>query len=239
MPVRSDQRYKASNPCPICGGHEALSKRHGQRCWGFQVEDWAICTREEMSGGLPDKGYGSRHRLTGSCGCGNEHGGWSPPTIVRQNRLAHQQDSSRYARRLWEEAGRTQGTVVETYMKSRGITATAPPALRFHPSLKHRDSGKVLPAMVAVVTTWPGTYVVAIHRTYLRPDGSAKADVDPDKMSLGPIRGGAVCLGPPAPKMAITEGIEDGTPGDRHVGMGSDQCLGDALYGAAGLTNGG
>ena len=64
--------------------------------------------------------------------------------------------------------------------------------------------------MVAAVTTWPGTYVVAIHHTYLRPDGSAKADVDPDKMSLEPIRCGAVCLGPPTPTMAITEGIEDG-----------------------------
>ena len=67
-----------------------------------------------------------------------------------------------------------------------------------------------MPAMVAAVTTWPGTDVVAIHRTYLRSDGSGKADVDPDKMSLGPIRGGAVRLGPPAPKMAVTEGIEDG-----------------------------
>jgi len=130
--------------------------------------------------------------------------------MVRQNRLVRQQDTTLYARRLWEEAGRTQGTVVETYMKSRGITATAPPALRFHPSLKHKDNGKVLPAMVAAVTTWPSTDVIAIHRTYLRPDGFAKADVDPDKMSLGPIRGGAVRLGPLAPKMAVTEGIEDG-----------------------------
>jgi hypothetical protein len=64
--------------------------------------------------------------------------------------------------------------------------------------------------MVAAVTTCPGTDVVAIHRTYLNPNGSGKADVDPDKMSLGPIVGGAIRLGPPAPEMAIAEGIEDG-----------------------------
>ena len=64
--------------------------------------------------------------------------------------------------------------------------------------------------MIAAVTTWPSGDVVGIHRTYLRPDGSGKADIDANKMSLGPIRGGAVRLGPPAPKMAVTEGIEDG-----------------------------
>ena len=73
--------------------------------------------------------------------------------------------------------------------------------------------------MIAAVTTWPRDEVMGIHRTYLKSDGSSKADVDPNKMSLGPIRGGAVRLGPPAPKMAITEGIEDGMTILQETGM--------------------
>ena len=196
-----------SNPCPVCGGHARLPKGHGRRCWGYSDGEWAVCTREQAAGRLSDKGDGYHHRLHGGCNCGVDHGGWVPPVVPARSPA---KDNSAYAKTLWEQAVDAQGTVVETYMKSRDITTPVPPALRFHPSLKHKDSGKVLPAMVAALTIWPGTDLVAIHRTYLRPDGSAKADVDPNKMSLGPIRGGAVRLGPPAPKMAVTEGIEDG-----------------------------
>jgi phage/plasmid primase-like uncharacterized protein len=51
---------------------------------------------------------------------------------------------------------------------------------------------------------------VAIHRTFLRPDGSAKANVEPDKASLGPVSGGAVRLAPAQPNqwLVVAEGIE-------------------------------
>ena len=206
----------ASNPCPVCGGHVRLPKGQGRRCWGYSDGKWAICNREQVAGRLSDKGWGYYHRLHGDCNCGVAHGGWVPPVVPARS---PGRSNGEYAKTLWEQAVDAQGTVVETYMKSRGITATSPPALRFHPSLKHKDSGKVLPAMVAAVTIWHGTDVVAIHRTYLRSDGSGKADVDLDKMSLGPISGGAVRLGPPAPKMAVTEGIEDGMTIFQETGM--------------------
>ena len=217
--VRSEQRFSQSNPCPICRGHKDMPHRQALRCWGFQSGDWAICTREEVSGSLPYNGFGYSHLLAGACRCGNDHGGWSPPKIVHRNRVAHQQDTSLYARGLWEVAVEAQGTVVETYMKSRGITAPVPPVLRFHPSLNHTNSGKAFPAMVAAVMRWPGTDVTAVHRTYLLPDGSGKADVNPAKMSLGPMAGGAVRLGLPAAKMAISEGIEDGITILQETGM--------------------
>jgi phage/plasmid primase-like uncharacterized protein len=51
---------------------------------------------------------------------------------------------------------------------------------------------------------------VAIHRTFLKPDGSDKANIEPAKASLGPVRGGAVRLGMPRfdTWLAICEGIE-------------------------------
>ena len=35
--------------------------------------------------------------------------------------------------------------------------------------------------MIAAVTIWPGDEVAGIHRTYINPNGSGKAGVDPDK----------------------------------------------------------
>jgi hypothetical protein len=50
--------------------------------------------------------------------------------------------------------------------------------------------------------------LVAVHRTFLRQDGRGKADLDPDKMTLGPCKGGAVQLAPVGPILAVAEGIE-------------------------------
>ena len=62
--------------------------------------------------------------------------------------------------------------------------------------------------MVAVVTRWTGSEPVAIHRTFLRPDGDGKANVEPAKMMLGPVRCGAVWLAPVAEILVVAEGIE-------------------------------
>ena len=62
--------------------------------------------------------------------------------------------------------------------------------------------------MIAGVTRWPDRAVIAVHRTYLRPDGSEKAEVEPDKMALGPVRGGAVRLSAAGSTLAVGEGIE-------------------------------
>jgi hypothetical protein len=44
----------------------------------------------------------------------------------------------------------------------------------------------------------------------LLPDGSGKADLDPNKMTYGPTAGGAIRLAPIGPdgKLAVAEGIE-------------------------------
>ena len=51
---------------------------------------------------------------------------------------------------------------------------------------------------------------VAVHRTFLRDDGSGKANIEPVKASLGPVGGGAVRFGTPrvGEWLAIAEGIE-------------------------------
>jgi putative DNA primase/helicase len=113
---------------------------------------------------------------------------------------------SSLAQRLWYDSKPAKGTAVEVYLRSRGIAIEIPPTLRFQRSLRHQ-SGLYLPAMVAAVQNADGT-IVAIHRTFLKGDGSGKAAVEFQKMMLGPCAGGAVRFGRPASVIAIAEGIE-------------------------------
>src|SRR5439155_20862646 len=94
-----------------------------------------------------------------------------------------------------------------TYLVSRGLSLTPPPTLRFHAGLKH-PSGGTWPAMVALVTRGADDVPLAIHRTFLARDGGGKGPVDPQKMMLGPCRGGAVRLATPGDVLMVGEGIE-------------------------------
>jgi hypothetical protein len=63
--------------------------------------------------------------------------------------------------------------------------------------------------MVAAVQAAEGR-LNGLHRTYLRPDGRGKADVEPAKKMLGACRGGAVRLTSVGRRLALCEGIETG-----------------------------
>ena len=108
---------------------------------------------------------------------------------------------------IWQSATPADGTLVETYLASRGLHLPPPPTLRFHAGLKH-PSGGIWPAMVALVTRGADDTPLAIHRTFLARDGGGKAPVDPQKMMLGPCRGGAVRLAEPGDVLMVGEGIE-------------------------------
>jgi putative DNA primase/helicase len=114
---------------------------------------------------------------------------------------------SQVALAIWESAKPAQGTPVEAYLTSRGIQLTTLDALRFHPGLKH-PSGGIWPAMVALVTNGDDGQPIGIHRTFLASDGNAKAPVEPQKMMLGPCRGGVVRLAKPGDVLMVGEGIE-------------------------------
>lgn len=110
------------------------------------------------------------------------------------------------AMRIWDASHDPRGTLVATYLASRGLDLPLSGGLRFHTALKH-TTGTVWPAMVALVTNVAHERV-GIHRTFLARDGSGKAPVSPARMSLGPIRGGAVRLAPVAKKILVGEGVE-------------------------------
>jgi putative DNA primase/helicase len=134
-----------------------------------------------------------------------------PPPAARldtSRRSDNEERNRRLAWRLWAAALDPRGTPVERYLHHRGLELPSMPVLRWAPSCWH-PSGIYLPAMVGVVLNVDGE-PIAVHRTFLRPDGSGKADILPQRASLGPIAGGAVRLhefrsGAP---LIIAEGIE-------------------------------
>ena len=132
-----------------------------------------------------------------------------PATIAQREteRRANAQRRAGQAERIWQEAQPIAGTAAEAYLRARGITCDLPPTLRFHPACFHGPTAQRFPAMVAAVEG--GSF--AVHRTYLRPDGSGKAGLEGgDKLMLGATAGGAVRLTDGPGRLVVAEGIESG-----------------------------
>jgi Toprim domain len=110
----------------------------------------------------------------------------------------------------WIESVHISGTPAESYLRGRGITCEMPTSLRFLATCWHGPTAHCYPAMIAAVTSLHGRCAPAVHRTYVRPDGSGKAGVDPVKMMLGRISGGAVALSADLGPLVVVEGIETG-----------------------------
>jgi putative DNA primase/helicase len=87
-----------------------------------------------------------------------------------------------FARAIWGEAVPAERTLVERYLVSRGLTLPRSAPLRFHPACRRAEER--LPAMVALMTDPVTAEPVGVHRTFLRSDGSGKADGQA-KMMLG------------------------------------------------------
>ena len=103
-------------------------------------------------------------------------------------------------------------TPVETYLRGRGIgTTDQMPSLRFHPACFYRPAGggpvARLPAMLAAITDLEGQQT-GTHRTWLRSDGSGKADIDTPRRAMGALLGNGVRFGAPAGVLIAGEGIE-------------------------------
>jgi hypothetical protein len=116
------------------------------------------------------------------------------------------------ARRLFAMSQPISGTIAETYLRRRGITALHGTGnLRFHPRCYYRpdpDSPtETWPAMIAAVTDLSGT-ITGAHRTWLDPSGRDKAPIDTPRRAMGHLLGNAVRLGLAHDVMAAGEGIE-------------------------------
>lgn len=147
---------------------------------------------------------------------GRGEGGGAPPDPAeaeRRRREERQKDAQRLrtAHELFAAGVSCEGTPAAAYLEARGLLGLRfnrmKNTLRFIAETPHSPSGLRLPAMLAQVRG-PNGEALGIHRTYLKPDGSGKAEVAPAKMMLGASAGGAVRFGPDAPVIALAEGLE-------------------------------
>ena len=132
------------------------------------------------------------------------------PRLRRVEPTSDAERRSEIARHLWRRSRPPEGTPVAAYLRARGFVGKIPPTLRYLPAAKHAETGTKWPTMIGAVTRCPEGQVVAVHRTFLRLDGTGKAAVDPNKKTLGPVATGAVRLAEAGPALAVSEGIESG-----------------------------
>jgi hypothetical protein len=116
------------------------------------------------------------------------------------------------ARRIYEPLGSALGTPAEIYIRvARRITILLPSILRF--GLCPHRLGGVLRAMALPIVDVEGEQT-AIHMTYLREDGSDKADLphkDLQRETRGVVRGGMIRLAEydPGLELLVAEGVEN------------------------------
>ena len=161
------------------------------------------CSQAELWGALEKAGLGKRkgrreaaERMLRSTRCAATSQGSEAESESRVAALA-----------IWRRSRPALGTIAETYLlEARCCSGPIPSSLRFATGKHPSDPVRWHPIMVAEVML--DGRMVAVHRTFLRPDGIGKAELDPDKMTLGPCKGAAVQLAPPGPILAVAEGIE-------------------------------
>jgi DNA primase len=184
--VRDDRRFYF---CFGCG------ERGDVFDWFMRAEGLTFAEAIERARGAA----GQPQAPAATCGCGAPVPNDNAETARRQAAV----------RAIWNASRPIAGTIAEVYLReARAVTVKLPDCLRCHPGLPFDlPAGDALPALVAAVTDLAGE-LVAVQRTWLRTDGSGKADIRSPKRSLGPVRRGAVCMGPPATTLGLAEGIE-------------------------------
>jgi hypothetical protein len=123
---------------------------------------------------------------------------------------------------IWNQALDPRGTLVEKYLNGRGLDLpdeAAFEAIRFHGRCAFGSPGSLFPdgfpAMVCLVRDIETNRPIAVQRTALKVDGKAiKRNGKTLRMTLGPIKGGAIKIDP-------DEAVEQGLC----IGEGVETCL--------------
>jgi putative DNA primase/helicase len=123
---------------------------------------------------------------------------------------------------IWKAALSAEGSIVETYLRSRNIALRLPPSLRC--GLVTRLDRYSMPAMVAAVQG-PTGKITAIQTTLLTRAGS-KATVAVPRIAIGPLGAGAIRFGSPRAVLGLAEGIETALSAQQLTGVPTWACLG-------------
>ena len=130
-------------------------------------------------------------------------------------------DNSAAAVALWKSGVEPRGTIVERYLRGRGLDLPADIAMRvvrFHSACPWRGEDgtrEQRPVMLTAFRSIANDKLVAVHRTLLSQDGRKL-----DRKMLGPVGGAAI-------KIDADEDVEQGLM----IGEGFETCLSARMLG--------
>jgi DNA primase len=133
------------------------------------------------------------------------------------------------ARWMWSQRRPIQGSLAETYLRSRGIICPLPPTLAFLPPSKPEHHPAMISAYTIPNESEPGVLdiagakITAVHLTLLTADGGGKANIEKSKLTLGRPLGLPIVIAPVTDTLAlvISEGIEDALSVYQATGLGT------------------
>jgi len=136
----------------------------------------------------------------------------APEPRFKERRRPAPNGSPEAARRLIGMSLPITGTIVQAYLRERGITDLRGTGnLRFHPRCYYRPNEhtptETWPAMIAAVTDLDDK-ITGAQRTWLDPRSRDKAPIDTPRRAMGDLLGNAVRFGIGGEVIAAGEGIE-------------------------------
>jgi hypothetical protein len=172
----------------------------------------------------------TKNRIAVSCkACGGVAGIAAMMGLANDIVIAPSVQPSKVVRatNAWRKAASATGSLVESYLRGRGIICAPPASIRFLRGQGNWSDGQTYPAMISLVQRVPGDddhtaleYGASLidtgaHFTFLQdggPDGPVvKAATEASKLTLGQLRHGGVWLTPIeqiGEQLAVAEGIE-------------------------------
>jgi len=210
-------------PCPVCGPHKrgASAKRKVLRIWHESSGFASYCC--------------PRCAIRGYARAEGEVRTVDRTTIEKQRAQAKSRERADAARQLdkaqwlWRSACPAEGTPVVRYLESRGLTLRIPATIRFseprkpdhHPAMVTAFGFPSEPAPERLYID--DSAVAGAHLTFLKRDGSAKAEVTPNKITIGRCLGVPLVLAPvnDIGGLAIAEGIENALSAHCATGLGA------------------
>jgi hypothetical protein len=197
---------RGSARCPCHDDHSpSLSLSDGDEPGRILVHCFAGCDRRDILAALRD------HGLLEECAHQQEPRSRRiepPPPVITPDPQALA---------IWGTASPGERTIVQRYLRARGITITPPPSLRC--------AGGADPAMVAAVQA-PDRRTIAVQVTRLDPSGERKAQVLIPRRTYGALGNGAVRLAAAGDVLGLAEGVESALSAMQLSGVPTWACLG-------------
>jgi hypothetical protein len=207
--------------CPLCGPE----RRHAINRRRKVLRIWRL-----------DPSFGTYHcARCGGRGWERDGSAHVDPVKLAKVKVEAAERTARYeqqqrdkARALWRRSVPATGSIVEKYLRSRGITVPIPATIRFLPPSKPEHHPAMVTAYGLADEPEPGVLAIvaeqitAVHLTLLKLDGSDKADIESPKIAIASPAGMPLVLAPMNDLMGlcVCEGVEDALSVHQATGLG-------------------